>query len=395
MRSKAISDPEYRRIFNLLLIFKGASVVYALTAFYVAKQPITPYVQLVLAITFIYTAFFILFRNQVFDLLVKNAAYYYIDVLVVVFALLSTTKPSIPFYNFSAACMLTGIMIFGLRANLVLASILSLAQAGSAMINGLPISSSSGGIAMLIGEMFAYYVIALFGSFIAKLFKEVVAQRKIIKAQAEKEATIEERNRLAREIHDSIAQSFSGISLLAQVLKDSLTNKDQALEAENIDKYAKEGLQTVRTAIFSLRDDIFQKKSIAEIFTRYCAKLKETTGFDVEVIADKNVELSQSHKAELFRMGQEALNNCRKHSGKNKATLALSTSEKGLILKVTDSGNGFEKAAADGLGLGLKSMSERAKNIGAEFNIDSIPGEGTTIEILLSVSKMEKIAGKN
>lgn len=131
-------------------------------------------------------------------------------------------------HNYSVAPILSGTMIYKLRTGLLVAAAFSVAQVFSVLIHGLPASSLSESIALLSGEILAYFVIAFFGNYIASLVEALLAERKTTKAQAKRQAIIEERQRIAREMHDNLAQILAGIKFRGEALRDTAANTHMA-----------------------------------------------------------------------------------------------------------------------------------------------------------------------
>lgn len=203
--------------------------------------------------------------------------------------------------------------------------------------------------------------------------------------QAEKMAVLEERQRLARELHDSANQALYAINLLAGAAARQLSagNLDTVRkQLKDLRETAQEALAEMRLMIFELRPPAVQKLGLANALETRLKSVEERTG----VLANLEVTLSRSLPQEvedgLYRIAQEALNNVLKHAGAQKVSIIISQTETITHLMIMDDGRGFNPLAVKrNGGLGLKSMKERAIGIGAEISIDSRPGEGTIVSL--------------
>ncbi|UUI03480.1 GAF domain-containing sensor histidine kinase [Oceanobacillus jeddahense] len=183
-----------------------------------------------------------------------------------------------------------------------------------------------------------------------------------------------ERNRLARDLHDSVNQKLFALSLISGGLQE-LIDKDERtiLEAvREVQQLSKEALIDMRSLIWQLRPDHLEQ-GLVTLFNEYAQKI----GVELSMETPENLEPSQSCKEALWRIGQEALNNIQKHAGTSKAVIVMESDADGFMMKVIDQGNGgaVEKQQS----LGITSMKERTEELGGSFHINSEKGKGTTI----------------
>ena len=203
--------------------------------------------------------------------------------------------------------------------------------------------------------------------------------------EVQQTATLEERSRLARELHDSVTQSLYSVTLLAEAAA-RLLSKGQAETAaghlRELRDTAQEALHEMRLLIFELRPLALEKSSLAEALRTRLESVEGRSGIKTELSVTGEEKLAYELKLELYQIAQESLNNILKHARAGKVQVRLFFSPEQLCLEVIDDGAGFDtsRAAASG-GLGLSGMAERAARIGGKLQIESAPGEGTRVSV--------------
>jgi two-component system nitrate/nitrite sensor histidine kinase NarX len=202
------------------------------------------------------------------------------------------------------------------------------------------------------------------------------------------QAVVDERARLAREIHDGLAQTLAFLKMEAARVQTHLAKGDPTSVAETFQDY----YQTLSDAYLDTRQSIdnlrqVPDENLADWMNTTSSDFEELTGLTVDISDVKlNHAFPDNIKAQLIRIVQEALTNIRKHA--DACTVFISAFERGseAIIEVKDNGRGF--APEDVLlasQYGLRSMRERAESIGADFQIISAPGMGTTIRLQISI----------
>ena len=204
--------------------------------------------------------------------------------------------------------------------------------------------------------------------------------RQLVSAQEE------ERKALSRELHDEIGQSLTA-------LKFELANTEKIARAEgsavmvhlqNIREIANQTLRASKNISLGLRPPMLDDLGLVSALNWFTAEFSRRTGISVEMTADGEVSrLSEAHRTCVFRVVQESLTNCARHSQAKNVTVKLDSNEEFLTLTVTDDGAGFEPGRRVGTGLGLLSMQERAAELGGTLEIVSHPGSGTKIQIAI------------
>lgn len=201
----------------------------------------------------------------------------------------------------------------------------------------------------------------------------------------------EEKKRLARELHDDTAQA---LALLALEL-DSLTNSRESVpdkiarKVEQMKKNVDQALEDVRRFSHELRPAILDQLGLLPALEFLVDEMNQKGRIKTRlVVSGKEHRFSGNIELALFRIVQEALSNARKHSGATRVTVSIKFSRDNIYIKVADNGKGFnvvdDSLSAVNRGrLGLTSIKERAKLIGAELNLDSAPGKGTLVSVKL------------
>ncbi|QKW39872.1 GAF domain-containing sensor histidine kinase [Actinomadura sp. NAK00032] len=194
---------------------------------------------------------------------------------------------------------------------------------------------------------------------------------------------VAERNRLARELHDAVAQKLFSLRLTARTAS-ALAERDPARtvqELAQVERLAAEALAELRAVIFELRPADLADGLVASL-RKHVEVLDRAHETDVRFSADEAVVLPEEHEAVAFRITQEALYNALRHARARTVEVRLATADGQAVLEVADDGSGFDASDTEPQGgLGLASMRARAHSIGGELTIDAVPGRGTTVRL--------------
>ncbi|HKJ39332.1 MAG TPA: sensor histidine kinase [Anaerolineales bacterium] len=200
--------------------------------------------------------------------------------------------------------------------------------------------------------------------------------------QAEELATAKERNRLARELHDSVAQTLYGLTLQAEAanrkLKAGQTNEVSEYLQEIRDS-AQHTLQETRLLIFELRSPVLEQDGLVSALRARLESVESRSGLKTHIQLQEVDQLSAEVEAGLYGISREALNNILKHAGATEITVALKQVSNKIVLEIKDNGAGFDPAVSEG-GLGLRGMRERAEQCGGDLQIES-SANGTKIKV--------------
>jgi PAS domain S-box-containing protein len=206
-----------------------------------------------------------------------------------------------------------------------------------------------------------------------------------LREQVGQAAAMEERSRLARELHDSVTQSLYSVTMYTEAAARLLTAGQEATAAEYLRDArdtAQEALREMRLMIYQLRPPLLEKGGLAVTLQVRLDAVERRGGVHAELIVEGQDRLPPTIQAELHQIAQEALNNALKHAHAREVRVRLGFGETATSLEVQDDGVGFELAAAQaGGGLGLPGMKERVQKIGGRLTIERAPGQGTRISV--------------
>ena len=208
-------------------------------------------------------------------------------------------------------------------------------------------------------------------------------------------AVLEERDHLAREMHDTLAQVLGYLHLKAASTRKRLASGEVERAAEELQEMqdlAHEAYVDVREAILGLRETLAPAGGVVGSLRQYVEKFGRQSGIDVRLVAADGVTASLAPEAEiqLLRVVQEALTNVRKHAAAPSAAVTLANEGECLSIVIEDSGHGFDSSRVDreeGRSFGLRSMRERIERAGGRFTVESSPGAGTRIVVLLPLDE--------
>lgn len=204
-------------------------------------------------------------------------------------------------------------------------------------------------------------------------------------------AMAEERLRIAREMHDGMAQVLAYVNTKAQVVKEYMRqNKtDRASkQLEQLASAAREVYTDAREGIAALRTQVGPERSLTSALEDFVNRWQDQSGIQGELQTDGELQLSPIAELQLLRIIQESLSNVRKHSGAHLARVDLRQTNEHIEVLVEDDGRGFDLASRSREGFprfGLAIMRERAESIAASFEIESAPQQGTRVRVRVPV----------
>jgi PAS domain S-box-containing protein len=208
--------------------------------------------------------------------------------------------------------------------------------------------------------------------------------------QSQQLAVSEERRRLARELHDAITQSLYSLTLFAEAGRRSLNSgnlEDTELYLTDLGETAQHSLREMRLLLHELRPLCLESEGMLEAIQQRLDSVERRVGIKALLQAECKADLPAQTEQELYRIIQEALNNALRHASAQSVSVTISEADGRLVVRITDDGVGFdlERAYNQG-GIGLESMSERARSLQATFRIDSADGDGTTVTVTLPIT---------
>lgn len=244
----------------------------------------------------------------------------------------------------------------------------------------------SGGLAVVFATALGLWIssIAEYGEERARLVTELTEAQSQVEALSRDRGAAEERERIARDIHDTLAQTLAGLVLLSEragrQARDGRT--DAAAEAiATIEQTAREALAESR-ALVARMAAVPADDALAAAIERLAARFRAEVGLAIDVEVAAGVDLDREQQVVLLRCLQEALANVRKHARATLVVVTVAPHGEGIGMTVRDDGVGFDPSAAR-TGFGLDGISDRATLAGGSVEVDSVPGRGSVLTILL------------
>lgn len=218
---------------------------------------------------------------------------------------------------------------------------------------------------------------------------EVEHQERIIAVQAAEQRV---KDRIARDLHDDIAASMSGIRILSKVAHQQFAEKipEAGPILEQISKSAQSTVESISDLIWSVKPHPDFLNDMADRLREYAGKVLETQDIEYHINIPRTLpvlDLEIEARRNVYLLFKEAINNAVKHSQCTKLDIKLSATKELVSLLVHDDGVGFDlkNKMESGVGLGLNNMGKRAREIGGDLKITSAPGKGTTVSFTLKV----------
>jgi signal transduction histidine kinase len=246
---------------------------------------------------------------------------------------------------------------------------------------------------ILIASSFVVTILALCITGVIIIAKTRLEKQRLERRQAETEfaAILQERNRLAREIHDTLAQDISGISAQLEVARKKLPVGSEAAltHLKLAHDTARNSLQEARRTIWNMRSQVLENRDLGAALTDLLEQESRNAGITPNaIIHGETRRLPSAIENDLLRVGQEAIHNAIRHARPTHVTLELTYARKCVLLAVKDDGCGFSQKIVQSPGegdahFGLKGMEERVRRNGGQMKVHTVPGHGTEIKIEL------------
>jgi PAS domain S-box-containing protein len=212
-----------------------------------------------------------------------------------------------------------------------------------------------------------------------------VTDRKRLEQVSRQEAILKERNRLARDVHDNLAQGLTSIVLQLEACEEVLTREPQEAQKhiERARSVARSSLEEARRSLVAMQAPILHETSLPDAIEQIISDLRQESSARIELSVHGTPRpLSLEMQEHLLRVSQEALRNAIRHAKAKEVRVELTYDPDAVGMLVEDNGIGFSaRKVRGGLGLGLTIMRERASELGAQFNLRSQPGKGTCVEV--------------
>jgi len=311
------------------------------------------------------------------------------DFMLCILLVIYTNGLNSPFLLYSLTPIMTAALLFEEKIALSLAATASI----SLSITHLALSQFTERFAWIMqGHNLTILIIYTLFSLVAAVVPYRINLN--IRRRIEREAIIEERRRIAREIHDGVAQSLSYLNLKTKAVSDSVSSQNtvQALiEIGEVQKVVRDTYEDIRESIDQLSTEI-KSLPVTTALANYIREFSNNNAIPVKFRVSKPfTKLSPVVELQLLRIAQEALTNVRRHALANEVEVKLEKTNTSVEMILRDNGQGFnlsdlEKAPPGYHGLNI--IKERAEGLGGSLTITTAPGEGTELRVSLPIEKV-------
>jgi signal transduction histidine kinase len=223
----------------------------------------------------------------------------------------------------------------------------------------------------------------------AELIEQLESARDELAEAHHSAGVMAERERMAREIHDTLAQGMTSIVMLAQAASAELSQggaDGASARLAAIEDTARENLAEARALVAAFTPVALSEATLTEVLRRQAERFAAETGVDVQVSLDlpddEVAALPQAQQVVLLRSAQEALANVRKHAAATQVLITLGLSDGRVWIEIRDDGSGFTPGSVSG-GFGLNAMRGRVEESGGTVEVESTPGRGTRVQVLI------------
>ena len=383
-----------KEAYQFLAVFRFLSFALAVMFTYVAPIPGAPAIpveQLIVLLT-TFGAYTILRAVSPLRWRERGTMTYLIlfgDFLLCIFLVIYTNGLNSPFLLYSLTPIMTAALLFEEKVALSLAAIASIALS----VAHLALSQVMEGFTWIMqGYNLTLLIVYTLFSFVTALVPYRINLN--IRRRIEREAIIEERRRIARELHDGLAQSLGYLNLKTKQVSDSLSaqNTVQAItELGDIRKVVQDTYEDIRESIDQLSTEI-RNLPILPTLNNFAQEFGQNNGIQVTVNFPRSLpNISPVAELQLLRIAQEALTNVRRHAMATEVEVILENTGQAIEMTVRDNGQGFNPADLEESPPGyhgLNIIKERAEGLGGSVAISAAPGEGTAVIISLPLEKV-------
>ncbi len=384
--------PYERSIYQFLSIYRFFAFAIAIVLIQVvplrAESLPTTQTYIILTLLGIYT---ILKMFSPFRLWQKDIATYLVlggDLVICISLTLFTGGLDSGLLLYSLIPIITAALLFEEKIALSLASLSSL----SLLVAHLGLCQLTDKFAWVLHDNYLITLLIIYILFCFLIATLAFRTNLNIRRRIEKDAVLEERRRIGREIHDGVAQSLGYLNLKTKMLSNSVSSGDieRTLgELDDIRKAVGDAYEDVRESIDLLTIEPTQGFPLVPTLAQYIGEFGERTGIRAEFAPPQTpLWLSPPAELQLLRIAQEALTNVRKHSQASEVEVRLENTSQGLEMVVKDNGRGFSTSDSELRHYGLSIMRERAESLGGILAIISAPGQGTQVKVSLPWTRM-------
>ena len=234
---------------------------------------------------------------------------------------------------------------------------------------------------------------------LVETFELIDQQRSILQRQSNEkvvandtivqERLIVERQRLARELHDSVSQQLFAASMMLSAMTEHTVNESSQKQLAQVEKVVQQAQLEMRALLLHLRPIALHNRTLAEGLEDLIVELQEKVFFHITYQIEE-IALSKAEEDHLFRIAQEALSNTLRHAKATEVELLFIKREALALLRIQDNGLGFSVDDEKMSSYGLRNIAERAVEIGCTYKIVSIPNEGTIVEVKVPLARKDE-----
>ncbi|MDP3186060.1 MAG: histidine kinase N-terminal 7TM domain-containing protein [Anaerolineales bacterium] len=210
-----------------------------------------------------------------------------------------------------------------------------------------------------------------------------------------------ERQRLVRDLHDSVTQKLYGLVTMTEAAQAGLDAGSKAgLEVvpaqifSRIGEHARQALKEMRLFLFELQPINLEREGLVTILNQRLVAVEGRADIKARLLADDNISLPLEKELALYYIAQEALNNILRHAAAKSVNIRLKQGRINVLLEIEDDGGGFDPRVVDHGGMGLRNMRERVSQIGGKIKIVSTPGKGTRITVTVKNDRLSTVRQK-
>lgn len=217
----------------------------------------------------------------------------------------------------------------------------------------------------------------------AELSQKLATERAIERETSLQEVVVQERNRLARELHDSVSQQLFAASMMMATINETNPPDDPTMKKQLflVEKMIDQSQLEMRALLLHLRPVALKGKSLTEGMNELLAELKQKVPLTIEAKIE-DLQLDKGVEDHLFRILQESISNTLRHAKASQLQVILIERDQNVIMRISDDGEGFDFQEVQGHGsYGLTNMQERAAEVGGTLKVVSVKNEGTRLEV--------------
>jgi len=219
---------------------------------------------------------------------------------------------------------------------------------------------------------------------------DITAQIQVAEAAAR--AAQDERQRLARDLHEAVTQSLYSASLMAEAARRHSATADLSTTGDYINRLSElsqQALRQLRLLVYELRPTLLEQEGLVGALRHRLEAVEQRAGIQARLVEQGEVAVPPGLQAEMFWIAQEALNNALKHSASTATTVVVGAADDAVWLEVKDNGCGFEVDGSSANGAGLARLRERMVKLGGKLEIESVPGGGAVVRARLPLDGNE------